>query len=284
MATVDKLATDNWKINQPIYDAGEVHKRLYDGYEVEAGAVFVKMLVNGSEPTTERKVIINQLIKDLKGVGNTGEDNVFALLDSIQVYAAADQIQSLVDLRQPFVVLPSIYGETIFTTDDKYKGTGINTGFQPATHNINYSLNSASFGVLTGSDNQAQQYLVGIDENPNRAWIRSDVNGGTIDGSINGQLVQVPGGYTADYQNAFITHIRSNSSEFKTYHGDELQGTTSSVSTFVPRTYTFLTNGINRAAPAANSTASTRIFYAGGDISAYMAQLVNSFNAYINAL
>jgi hypothetical protein len=278
--TLQELATTNYNINKAIYDPNEVYKSFYNGYEVEAGNIFVKMFLNGSEPTLARKSDINQLVLDLKGLGTEGADNVFQLLDSVQPYRADDQIQSLVDFRQPFKILPTVYNNSIFTPNRDYRNTGIDTGYQPVIHGINYTQNSASIGTYVTLG--GQQYQLGIEENPTRAWVRTDNPDGTIDGALNGGVVQVPGGAEGDYVNHFITHTRSNGNEIKTWQDDILQGTTASASNGVPSTYTFMYLGINRVAPSTGFGRGS-MFYAGGDLSSYMTQLIGSFQKYLTA-
>ena len=54
-------------------------------YNSQAQAIFNQMTANGSEPSGARKNIINQLVLDLKGIGNTGSDDVWSIFDVLQI-------------------------------------------------------------------------------------------------------------------------------------------------------------------------------------------------------
>lgn len=110
-------------------------------YSAQARAFFSRLSV---QPTDTRKGQYNTLITSLVSAG------VWAKLDALYMFAAADQATALTNL------VSSSYGATAvnsptFTTDQGFNGNGstsyVNTNFNPATAGGQFSLNSAHFGI-----------------------------------------------------------------------------------------------------------------------------------------
>ena len=253
--------------------------------DADAAAIISQMATNGSTPSYARQIIINQLVLDLKGLGNTGSGDIWSILDVMQIYAAEDSTQAKTEWIKADGSLDAIEVNTpTFSADVGYTGSGnpagsIDTSYQPTTDGVNYALNSASMGgyIIVGYN----KYFMGIDENPNRIWIRND-DDGAIDTALNSSFNS--SGSFSKKENYLATITRSNSSEFKLWTDNSLSSTKTQVSTVVPSIYTVRFLGVNRANPILAAGASGSLFFAGGDLSAHVPQLSNSFNAYLNSI
>ena len=252
-------------------------------YNSQAQAIFNQMATNGSEPTDARKNIINQLVLDLKGIGNTGSDDVWSIFDVLQIYAAEDTVQAKTEWINANGTLDATeVNSPLFTTDVGYTGdTGkaIDTNYQPVTNATNYALNNASVGAYVVSGYTS--YMTGIVETGDRyIWIRND-DDGTIDAALNSKFNQT--GSFGLKENYLATITRSTNTQFKLWTNKTLSATKNQVSTAVPPTYSFYFLGMNRSTPTF-SAAQGSIFFAGGDLSPYMDQVSDSLNAYITSL
>jgi len=249
----------------------------------DSAAIIARMSTNGSTPSQKRQVIINQLVLDLKGIGNTGSADIWSILDVMQIYAAEDSIQAKTEwIKADGSLDATEVNAPTFAANVGYTATStgsIDTNYQPTDDGVNYALNSASVGVyiIVG----ANLYFTGIDENPNRIWIRND-DDGSIDAALNSSFNSV--GSFSKEENYLATITRSNSSQFKLWTDNSLSATKTAASTAIPSNYTVRFLGVNRASPIVSNGARGSLFFAGGDLSPYVTQLSNSFNAYLNSI
>lgn len=109
-----------------------------EGYSTEAQQFFDRV----SDPGTTRKDLYAAMIDDLVSAG------VWAKLDVLQMYAAADAATALTNLIQSSFGGTEINSPT-FTADQGYitSGNPIDIGFNPTTASGNFSQDSASIGV-----------------------------------------------------------------------------------------------------------------------------------------
>lgn len=244
------------------------------GFDPAASAIIAQMTANGSTPSEARQVIINQLVLDLKGLGNTGGSDIWSKLDILQIYAAEDEIQSLTEWR----VGNGTYDATIvnsptFTADVGYYGFVFNNrvecNWSPNEGLGNFTQNSASFGAI----GTAAQYFCGT-PSTYQVYIRATVT--ASDQSLNN--AGFPSGtWGASGQNHYLLN-RDNSANFDMILNGVLVDTVTATSSALSSTMI--------AGPTINSfSANTvNIIYMGGDMGGDTLQLHNSFNAYLSSL
>lgn len=252
-------------------------------YNSQAQAIFNQMATNGSEPTAARRNIINQLVLDLKGIGNTGSDDVWSIFDVLQIYAAEDSVQARTEWINADGTLDATeINSPLFTTDVGYTGAAgkaIDTNYQPVTNATNYAQNNASVGVYIRYGYTS--YMTGIVESGDRyIWIRND-DDGRIDTALNSK--HNTSGSFGLRENYLATITRSTNTQFKLWTNKTLSATKNQGSTPVPSTYSFYFLGLNRTSPTF-SAGQGSMFFAGGDLSSYMNQVSDSLNAYITSL
>lgn len=114
-------------------------------YSAEALAVFAAMT---TPPDTPRKNLIDACIVSLKNAG------IWTILDSLQVYAAADSQAARVDWVLPSRVA-TIATPPTFTTDRGFTSNGttqfLDTGYTPGTQ---YTQNSATVSIWSRTSAQ----------------------------------------------------------------------------------------------------------------------------------
>lgn len=251
-------------------------------YNSQAQAIFAQMTANGSTPSVVRQGIINQLVLDLKGIGNTGTADIWSSLDVLQVYAAEDSTQALTEwINADGTLDATVVNVPVFTVDSGYTGSTVSTirsGFIASVNGVNYTLNNASMGVY--SIPIINSYLVGLNAG-NRSWIRAGVG-------VSNQALNSSGFSATKFDsNAEALYVvdRDSSTNISLILNDTIVtspvlGSTSlaPISVVMPglaKSETTFGNG---------KTTSTRIFFSGGSIKANRVQLYNSFNAYLTSL
>lgn len=250
----------------------------------DAQAVINQMTSNGSTPSEARQTLINQLVLDLKGIGNTGVANVWGDLDVLQIYAAEDSTQALTEWKVADGTLDAInVNGSTFTADSGFTGTGtsyINTSFNPTASGSNYTLNACSFGTYL---NASAGYIYVLGAN------LSATNGSAIRNSV--ANIDQTNNSTSYFNDSFSTlvglksSVRTSSTSVTLYTGDTTKNGAITKSAGIIPNLDFYTLGRNLNGVASNlNTSSVGIFYAGGDVSANITQLNDSFNAYLAAL
>jgi len=125
-------------------------------YSAEANAFFARL---STQPTTERKVLYDNLITDLV------DADIWENLDALYVFAAADTATSLINLvSSSFTATKD--ASAPFTADRGYTGVGlsgyaIDSNFNPTTANGNYSQNSATAFIWNNSYQNSNQEVMG---------------------------------------------------------------------------------------------------------------------------
>jgi len=267
---------------QPLLSGGFVQVKIQ--FDPSAQAIIDQMTTNGSTPSEARQILINQLVLDLKGLGNTGSADIWSKLDLLQIYAAEDRIQALTEWVNADGSLDATeFNSPSFTANSGYIVTqtaSIISNYIPSVNGVNYTQNSASFGMRATSLNA--RYWVGIDENPLRSWIRVDTDG-SIDLSINGNISSDIS--HSSFSDAFLTLNRPNSTSFEAYTNGVLNGTATENSIGLNSTYPFLIGGINRSTPLRNVINNVKLFFTASYLNASETlQLHNSLDNYINSL
>lgn len=108
-------------------------------YDAAALTWFAAVVTAGGTVSPTRKGYVDTLIKGLKA------DSVWSKLDCLWLFAAENTQSALLDLVGLRTASPG--GAPTFTTDRGYAGDGsstyINTTWNPSTHGVAYTLNSA---------------------------------------------------------------------------------------------------------------------------------------------
>ena len=248
------------------------------GFDPAASAIIAQMTANGSTPSEARQAVINQLVLDLKGTGNTGADDVWSRLDILNVHAAADAIQAQTQWINADGTYDSVQvGTPTFTADVGFSSTTLSNRIDPiwnaATGLGNYTQNNASMGFY-GTVADATYFLGdnGVD------YIRFRAGNGTMfDSAFNG-------GYTftaVDWGSldAMFMFDRLLSTEYKAYTNTTesatiIKTTSALVSDQIRYPYAFSFGGSNAC----------KIFFAGSSVRDVLPQLKASFDAYLAAL
>jgi hypothetical protein len=156
--------------------------------------------VSGSS-TTGRQKLVDDLIKGLKA------DGIWAKLDRLWIFAAENTKSALIDLvtlstANPTTLLerltdrlgdradelPAALAAPVFTVDRGYTCGGsatVNTGYIPATHGVQYTVNTAHASIwsLTAAQSDSPAYTDSISNifprlSDNNAYFRLNYNAG----------------------------------------------------------------------------------------------------------
>jgi len=255
------------------------------GFDPDASAVIAQMTANGSTPTEVRQSIINQLVLDLKGLGNTGSTDIWSSLDVLQIYAAEDAIQAKTEWINADGTFDAVeINAPSFTTDVGYSSSsnkGIDTSFNPSSSVFNYTLNNNSFGVYAQSGASAS-YLCGA--NP------TAISGSAIrnllsdsDQTNNSSTYWLD---SFDSLTGLQTNSRSNSTTVALYNNTSSKnGNKSSTSSSIPN-FNFYVLGRNLNGVLSNTHlgSTVSLFYVGANITGDINQFYNSLNAYLTAV
>jgi hypothetical protein len=103
-------------------------------------------------PDAARQQVISDHIVALKAAG------IWSQLDIYYIMAAHHEQASRLNWKSPGDFTLTANGGITFTVDRGWQGNGstgyLDTGWIPATHGVNYTLNDASFGVYSRTDTQ----------------------------------------------------------------------------------------------------------------------------------
>ena len=122
-------------------------------YCAEATALFARMT---TQPTTERKEIINTFIVSLKTAG------VWSKLDAMYVLAAADQQAALLNWIADTNNATTVNSPT-FTVDEGIQGNGtssyVDTHYEPYSDSVHFSRTSGHYSVYSRSNISDGNYV-----------------------------------------------------------------------------------------------------------------------------
>ena len=248
------------------------------GFDPAASAIIAQMTTNGSTPSAARQAIINQLVLDLKGLGNNGASDVWSQLDILNVHAAEDAIQAQTQWINADGTYDSVQvGTPTFTADVGFSSTSLANRIDPiwntATGLGNYTQNDACMGYYgTVAD---ASYFLG-DNGINYIRFRGS-NGITYDANFNSSFTS--GAVDWGSLDGMFTYDRALSTEYKAYtniteSATIIKNSGALVSDQIRYPYAFGFGG----------SQTCKIFFAGASIRADIEQLKASFDAYLNAL
>ena len=142
-------------------------------------------------PDAARRQLISDHIVALKAAG------IWSQLDTYYMMAAHHEQASRLNWKNPDSFTLTASGTITFTIDRGWQGDGstgyLDTGWIPATHGVNYTLNDASFGVYSRTNTNAGIDM-GANESPtvrlSQIAIRiSGFQGGMANGPLTGGLL-----------------------------------------------------------------------------------------------
>ena len=248
------------------------------GFDPDALAIIAQMTTNGSTPTAERQLLINQLVLDLKGLGNNGASDVWSQLDILNIHAAEDEIQAQTQWINADGNYDSVQvGTPTFTADVGFSSTSlanrIDPIWTPSAALGNYTLNNASIGFY-GVTVHSKYFLVNA--SINNIIFRAS-SGNNYEAAMNSGFIAGSGDWGS--LNALFILDRNSSTNFNKYTDTTLiktneRASTSLTSEQIRYPYGFSFGG----------SQTCKIFFAGASIRADIEQLKASFDAYLNAL
>ena len=248
------------------------------GFDPDALAIIAQMTTNGSTPTAERQLLINQLVLDLKGLGNNGASDVWSQLDILNIHAAEDEIQAQTQWINADGTYDSVQvGTPTFTADVGFSSTTlanrIDPSWTPNTQLGNYTLNDASMGYY-GITVNSKYFLANT--SVSNIIFRGSL-GNDYEAAFNSSFVN-PSGDWGSLDALFILD-RNSSASFNKYTDTTLiktniRASSSLTSEQIRYPYAFSFGG----------SQTCKIFFAGASIRADIEQLKASFDAYLNAL
>lgn len=228
-------------------------------------------LINGGRPTNARIITVDALIIALKATG------VWAKLDRLWLFAASDQPSALTDLVN--TSLATAINSPTFTTDRGIAGNGstsyIDTGYNPATNAVNFSLNSVSlhFWVATGHAAADGQQDGGVATNTFSSELTGRSN--TTSGLYAFQLNDASPAQVTNSGNTtgFFGGVRSSSTARNIYqNGVDTLGANSQVSVSVPSANIYVGARDQAGAGAGNfANQQTAAYAIGGALTAAQA-------------
>jgi len=257
-----------------------LNRRIVDegGFDAAASAVIDQMTANGSTPSEARQAIINQLVLDLKGIGNTGADDAWSRLDILNIHAAEDAIQAQTQWINANGTYDSVQvGSLTFTPNVGFSSTNIINRIDPiwnaATGLGNYTQNNASMGFYgTVAD---ATYFLG-DDGVNYIRFRAS-NGTTRDAAFNSNFTL--NAFDWGSLDAMFMYDRLLSTEYKAYTN------TTNVATITANSSALVSDQIRYPYAFSSGGSNTcKIFFAGASVRDVLPQLKASFDAYLAAL
>tara|TARA_R110000782_G_C14709140_1_gene402955 strand:- start:121 stop:909 length:789 start_codon:yes stop_codon:yes gene_type:complete len=246
-------------------------------FDSSALSIFSQMTTNGSTPSDARKVIINQLVLDLKGTGNHGSADVWSLIDVLSVFGADDSIQALTEWKSADGSLDaSVVGTPTFIANSGYSSTIVSNrivpGWRPNPDGVQYTQNNASIGI-NGAFTLATYILGNVGVTHIRLRPNSSPSDNRMHSSANGFL-----NWNNTSSGLFVLD-RTSSAAFKGYSGATDIGSVNATSIAPP------TSEIRMPYAFASGSANlVKIFFAGASTITHRAQINDSFNAYIAAI
>ena len=145
-------------------------------YNAQTNLIIASIYANGGFVTPVRRVLMNQLVEDLLGIGTTGATNVYADLAQLRIFAAEEIVSAKTDWVLAYA-LTSVVNGVSFIADRGFDTTGttsingyLNNFFNPSTNGIvlvnnmfiGYYFNrQVSTGLFTGC-NDGTNFVGGV--------------------------------------------------------------------------------------------------------------------------
>jgi len=111
-------------------------------FNAQTNLIIASIYANGGFVTPVRRVLMNQLVLDLLGIGTTGATNVYADLAQLRVYAAEEPVSAKTDWVLAYA-LTNVVNSVSFIADRGFNTTGatsfssyLDNFFNPSTNGI----------------------------------------------------------------------------------------------------------------------------------------------------
>lgn len=258
---------------------------LAGNYQSESVSLFYRMEDAGSEPTIERKFIIDSAIRSLKVTG------VWNISDLIYFYASHFQAGALLNWKENSFNATLVNSPT-FVSDSGFYSDGatsyINSNYNPSTSSTNFTLNSGCVVVYSLSD-------VLSDNQKDIGSQNTSSSGATFLNSKRAADNQIYGALNTifDYARGVIPSSlglscinRSNVNTTQFYKNGVAFGTKSTdVSTILPNFNLYILCYNFNGTPTHFSTRMLSFAYCGGSLTvAQQLSLFNTVEAYMDAV
>lgn len=249
-------------------------------YDSDALTIFSNMTAAGSTPSASFKTVINNLVKNLKGTGTQGSDNIWALLDYLAMFGTETEAQSLVAWKGNN---PTKYNSPTYVAKSGWlpNATGSHSlwsNFTPSTNGVNYTQNSCSFGVWLGASPGTSYFMASL--STNKSGVRTVTSNN--DNYCNSSTFALAH-FSTSTEGLFWIN-RASSSVFKTIKNDTVISSPSSASSGLPDWKMAIAGYANSSTTISNIPTLTnpvKIAFAGASLESYKTQLYNSFSQYV---
>lgn len=252
------------------------------GYDEDAINLFDKMDLAGSVPSSDFQDIINNTIRNLKGLGTQGSAVILPILDKLDFYGAENTTQSLVSWRGNN---PSLLGSPTFVAKSGWLpiGSGSHTiwsNFTPSVNGVNYTQNMCSFGVWVGA-NPGTAYFMGT-LGTHKSAVRTVTTNN--DNYCNSASFGLANFGTPQTEGLFWIN-RASSSVFKTIKNDVVISSPSVASSGLPTWNLAVAGTSNSPTTVSNILTLTnpiKMCWAGGNLEPYRTQFYNTISQHVS--
>ena len=227
--------------------------------EAETKALLLRMDV---QPTAERQIAINKVVKELKKAG------IWSKLDALWICAAHnEQAAKLNWIKDAHNLTKGGTGDLYFTVDKGFKSnltsTYLNTNYTPSTDGDKYKLDDATFGIV--HDGKVDRMGIHGFFYSNQTTCIGVYSGYTVANRLNGSdLWASPSVYYHNGYHAITRNNTVNATIYKRgYHTNETQ---SNAAVAVPTKPLFLCACNNNGTPAYYADTIIKVGFVGGHL------------------
>lgn len=243
------------------------------GLEPEAVALIARMT---TPPDAQRIALINSTYRGLKTAG------ILSKLDALWVMAAHDSQAAGLNWINSSHTLSPVNSPT-FTVDRGYAGDGatsyMDTNYNPATHGVNLTQNSGSFGVWSMTSAQQSTSIAGWLDGSDGITILPRSSGNVFSGRVNTGIT-VTGSVNGDGMGFYVVS-RSDASTQSHFKNGALANSDSRSSTAINSNNLY----IGRSAASSYVSAQISVCLIGANLSdEEHAGLYTAMNAYLTGI
>jgi len=251
-------------------------------YQTESTTIFTNMTNAGATPSMDFKDVIDNLIKNIKGVTGAahGSDNILGVLDWLAPFATEAEVQALLGWKGNN---PTKYNSPTYVAKSGWlpNSTGSHSlwsNFTPSVNGVNYTQNSCSFGVWLGASPGASYFMGSLPTH--KAAVRTvSTNNDNYCNSASFGLAN----FGSMTEGLFWIN-RHASGAFKTIKNDSVISTVSLASSGLPTwnmAVAGYANASNTIAAIPSLSNPIKLAFAGGNLEPYKSQWYNSVSQYI---
>ena len=233
-------------------------------------------------PSSGQRTKQNQLVLDLKAAG------VWVLLDWLYVFATdGDSNFATLNWKSPTTFQLTKVNTPAFTTNAGFTGDGVtsylDTGWIPATHAVNYTLDSAAVFHYVNNNTQDNNKEYGCNQSSREVSFRSRTTTDLTSLALNSNSVN--GAASTDSKGFWLNDRNGSAAVNHDEYKDDVNVDTSSAgSTVLTTTRSFCICGHNNAGSFQSSTHQIGIIGAGSSLRLSSTALFNAWTTYFNSL